>query len=663
MQKCSPRMGQRLTGCLCTFIFLGLQQAGIAQTLEAFEKAGSTSFRGPIILHSADVGGLDVLHYDLSVRLAMTDESFGGNMRITLLVNGGPGTDRLVLNAALLTIDSASVNGQRGTVLMDSLNETMTIQMGTPHYGGETLDVSIDYRREPGVNRPGGRWGYWYFRDTLGIPANLGYTMSEPSDARFWMPCQDDPRDKATADISITVPAEYVVASNGKLTGTLTNPDTTVTWKWQERHPITTYLMSITASRFTVSTLPFVRAPGDTIPIQYYVWQPDSLETAVYLPTVRDMMVALSYVFGPYPFDKYGMTAVKPFNFGGMEHQSITTLNWYRKTDEKVVVHELAHQWWGDLVTCATWPDIWLNESFATYSEAIWAEFKGGKDSLRAYMKTELEHFYYGSWQGAVYDPEGQGFNLFDDVVYSKGAWVLHTLRGVIGDSAFFRTLTAYRAKYAGRSVATDEFRAVADSVTGLDLSWFFHEWIYGPGWPVYSMNSGWTGDSLTVTINQLQTAGWPTYRMPIRIRAYGTGRETTLTVLNDRRTQTFRVPLSFAPDSVVLDPDSWILKQVSKPTTSVTDKPLPAVLALEQNYPNPFNPVTNIRYHLPAQGFARLEVFDLLGAQVSVLEEGDRDAGDHVVALDGTHLASGVYVCRLSAGGLVRTIRMLLLR
>jgi len=652
-------------GCACVLLLLCLQQTGIAQFPTVPGKTKSTSPRGPILQPSADVRALDVLHYDLSVRLAMTDESLGGNMRIKLLLCGGPGTgtDRLVLHAAKLSIDSASVDGQRGTVSIDSLSETIAIQMGTHHYGGETLEVSIDYRREPGLKRPGGRWGYWFFLDTLGIPANLGYTMSEPSDARFWMPCQDEPWDKATADISITVPAGYMAASNGRLTGTLTNADSTVTWQWEERNPITTYLMCITASRFTVSTLPFVRASGDTIPLQYYVWREDSLETALYLPTVHDMMHELSRVFGPYPFDKYGMTAVVPFSFGGMEHQSITTLNRYFKTDEKVVVHELAHQWWGDLVTCATWPDIWLNESFATYSEAIWAESGGGGTALRSYMKDELEHFYYGSWQGAVYDPEGQGFNLFDDVVYSKGAWVLHTLRGVIGDSAFFRTLAAYRSKYAGRSVTTEGFRAVADSVTGQDLSWFFQQWIYGPGWPVYSMNSGRTGDSLTLTINQLQAAGWPTYRMPIRIRAYGTGRDTTFTVLNDLRAQTFRVPLSFAPDSVVLDPENWILKQVAKPATSVVDEPLPAVLALEQNYPNPFNPVTNIRYHLPAGGFVRLEVFDLLGARVALLEEGEREAGGHLVVLDGTGLASGVYVCRLSAVGSVRTVRMLLLR
>ena len=663
MPKSSDKMPLGSAGWVIVLLFLGLRQTAIAQIPITFGKAQSIPLRGPALQQTTDVRVLDVLHYDLSVRLAMTDESLSGNMRIRLLLTGGPGTEYLVLNAAKLTIDSASVNGQRGTVFIDSRSETMRIQMGTHHYGGETLDVNIDYRRVPGIKRPGGRWGYWYFRDTLGLPANLGYTMSEPSDARFWMPCQDEPWDKATANISITVPAGFMAASNGKLVSAVTHPDSTVTWQWQERNPITTYLMCITASRFTVSTLPFVRAPGDTLPVQYYVWQPDSLETALYLPTVRDMIGVLSHVFGPYPFDKYGMTAVVPFSFGGMEHQSITTLNRYLKTDEKVVVHELAHQWWGDLVTCATWPDIWLNESFATYSEAIWAESKGGETALRSYMKTELEHFYYGSWQGAVYDPEGQGFNLFDDVVYSKGAWVLHTLRGVIGDSAFFRTLTAYRAKYAGRSVTTDEFRAVADSVTAQDLSWFFQEWIFSPGWPVYSMSTGRTGDSLTVTINQLQASGWPTYRMPIRIRAYRAGDDTTFVVLNDRRTQTFRVPFSFVPDSVVLDPENWILKQMAKPTTAVAEEPLPAVLALEQNYPNPFNPVTSIRYTLPVRASVRLEVFDLLGSRVSLLEEGYREAGGHVVALDGTGLASGVYVCRLTAGGSVRTIRMLLLR
>ncbi len=421
---------------------------------------------------------VNVLHYDLSLTLAMTEELMGGRTEIRLVLESvvGGSTDRVILQSAKLQIDSVRINGLLCTVVPDTVAEEIALvaPAGIQFMSGDTLSVRIDYRRLAGVKRPGSRWGYYYFKDSIGIPSHLGYTMSEPSDARFWMPCHDVPTDKATAEIRVTVPAGYVAASNGKLLDVSPAGGDRVQWHWRELHPLAPYLMSITSSRFSISTLPFVRAAGDTIPLQYYTWKADSAQTAQYLPTVHAMMTGLSGLFGPYPFDKYGMTSVVPFGYGGMEHQTITTMNRHLQTDERVVVHELAHQWWGDLVTCATWSDIWLNESFATYSEALWAEIKGGKQALRTYMVNDLEHFYYGSWQGGLYDPEGQGFNLFDDLVYSKGAWVLHTLRGVIGDSAFFRTLHAYRARHAGGNATSLQFQSVVDSVTGTSMSGFF---------------------------------------------------------------------------------------------------------------------------------------------------------------------------------------------
>lgn len=535
---------------------------------------------------------------------------------------------------------------------------------------GESLTVRIDYRRLPGAPRPGGRWGYYFFRDLIGIPSNLGYTMSEPSDARYWMPCHDEPWDKATAELKITVPDGYVAASNGKLVSVLPGPVGSVTWRWRESHPIAPYLMSVTASQYSISTLPYVRAPGDTIPIQYYVWRPDSLETAQYLPTVRSMVEALSGLFGPYPFDKYGMTSVVPFGYGGMEHQTITTLNRYLQTDEQVVVHELAHQWWGDLVTCATWPDIWLNESFASYSEALWAEHKGGRAALKAYMVDNQLLFMYGSWQGAVYDPEGQGFNLFDQVVYSKGSWVLHTLRGVLGDSLFFLALREYRARYAGGNATTDDFQDVVTSVAGVPMDWFFQQWIYGKGWPVYGVAQRWTGDSLVVTITQVQPSDWSLFRMPLTLRIHGPGRDTTIVVQNTSRNQSYAFALPFVPDSVTLDPDGWVLKQVERIVTTVAENAAPSSYVLEQNYPNPFNASTTIRYLIPegtqgssAGATVTLTVFDLLGREVhrAVAERQRPGIGSFV--FDAGALSSGVYYYRLEAGAWRATRAMVLLK
>ena len=357
------------------------------------------------------------------------------------------------------------------------------------------------------------------------------------------------------------------------------------------------------------------------------------------------------------------MTAVIPFTYLGMEHQSLTTINWYFKTDRRVVSHELAHQWWGDLVTCGTWADIWLNESFATYSEALWQEHVGGASALKSYMKDTLSEFQFASWQRAIYDPVGQGLNLFDRVVYSKGAWVLHTLRGAVGDSTFFNVLRAYRQKYQSKSAITAEFAAVVDSVMGIDMSWFFDQWIYGPGWPMYAHSYSWANDTLSLVVYQLQSQSWPTYKMPMQVRVHHPGGSTDFVVLDSMRTQSFGLPLSTQPDSVELDPNYWILKTIGPPPLSVDVGETPIAYRLDQNYPNPFNPTTSIRFALPSSGFVRLEVFNTLGEEVTTLVAHELPAGIHAVNWNARDLASGVYLYRLRAGDYVDTKKLLLLK
>ena len=163
--------------------------------------------------------------------------------------------------------------------------EEFSVPLGLTRSPGDTVAVEISYRRLPAISRPSSRQGYYFFTTAIGIPANLGYTMSEPSDARFWMPCFDEPWEKATAEISITVPEAYTAVSNGRLLGTESHGDGTRTWHWREENQIATYLMAVTVSEFTISTLPFVRGADDTIPLQYVVWQEDSALCAAYLPT------------------------------------------------------------------------------------------------------------------------------------------------------------------------------------------------------------------------------------------------------------------------------------------------------------------------------------------------------------------------------------------
>ena len=626
-------------------------------------RGGNLRFEGP--------QPFDVLHYRLDLTLPMTTDKLSGKCTMTVRLKSS--VDSLLLNAVGLSLDTVRVDGVSKSTSVNVGSETFTIKLNGTRNAAETLLVEISYRRIEGYPRQSSRQGYYYFSvdSVRDLPANLGYTMSEPSDARFWMPCYDEPWGKATAELNITVPSGYVAASIGKLLGIIHNQDGTDTWRWREDHQVAPYLLCVTVSAFSVVTIPYVPSTGDTIPLQYYVWKrppfQDSSAGAAYLPTVRQMMIAFSRVFGRYPFDKYGMTAIVPFGFGGMEHQTLTTLNRYLFTDGAVVSHELAHQWWGDLVTCGSWSDIWLNESFATYSEAIWQESLGGFAALRGYMKYDLEHFFYESWSGAVYDPVGQGFNLFDDVVYSKGAWVLHTLRGVLGDSSFFRVLASYRDRYAGKSALTSEFKAVVDSVAGRDMSWFFNQWIFGRGWPEYASRFSSVTDTLVLTVYQQQNPSWPTFTMPMQVRAYRGSTSTTFVVWDSLRTQQFKVPLAYVPDSVAIDPEGWILKQIVSPPTSVADRGRPTSFSLSQNYPNPFNPSTTILYSFPPSGFERervtLTVLDLLGREVAILVNEPKGAGTYSLTFDESNLSSGIYIYRMSAGGQTVSKKMVVLK
>ncbi len=673
------RMG-RCLACVALAGVFGLNSGAGQPHVYGFEKQGgfiapdaglSLARRHQDIYAAPSNPAFHVVSYRLDLFLAMVNENFAGRNQITLVMKAP--ADSLVLYQLKLTIDSISVNGVRRVYTVDDANERFTVHLGLLHQSGDTLRLTVAYRRVPAIPRLTDRLGYYYFHDTIpGLPANLGYTMSEPGDARCWMPCYDEPWEKSTAEMSVTVPAGYVAASNGRLLGTIVNGDGTVTWHWKEDHQVATYLMCATVSKFTVPSSILARAPGDSIPVEYFTWPRDSAAAAAYIPTVKQMITNLGKLYGPYPWDKYGMSSVSPFAYGGMEHQTITTLHEAYQTNQDVVVHELAHQWWGDLVTCGSWPDIWLNESFATYSEALWRETLGGPVALQGLLRDMLG-FNQGSWSGAVYNPEGQGFYLFSDLVYSKGAWVLHTLRGAIGDSAFFRSLRMWRQLYSEKSAVTADFQSAVESVTGRDMSWFFNEWIYGPGWPVYSIASDWGGGTLSLRIAQQQDAGWPTYTMPLQVRVYTGSRDTTLTVWDSLRTEDFRFTFLTRPDSIAFDPDGWVLHQAGTPIGPPFGPGTPLSFSLRQNYPNPFNTSSTIAFVVPgivtgnaAPAGVKLTVYDLLGRRVATLVDENRSPGEYFERFDGTARASGVYFYRLeiqpAGGGSITAVRKMVL-
>ena len=559
-----------------------------------------------------------------------------------------------------MTVDSALVSGKRTS--LQQYPEGIVITLDRTYRKGEVVEIAVVYH---GLPDPTG-FGSFVFSTDSGSP--WIWSLSEPYGARDWWPCKDDNADKAdSVDVWVTVPSGLKVGSNGRLLQILGNGDGTETHKWAERYPIAAYLVSLAVSNYAQWTDYFRYTPSDSMVILNYVL-PEHLDSALtVLKEVKDMLRIFSGLYGLYPFsaEKYGHSE---FGRGGaMEHQTMTsTTNFIENT----ISHELAHQWFGDMITCANWPSLWLNEGFAVYSECLFLERYRGEAAFLAH----LGDYYFTALQatGSLYVQDTTTVaNLFDpNRVYSKGAWTLHMLRHVLGDTLFFQSMRAYAAdpRFRYKSATTEGFRSVCEAVSGEDLEYFFDEWVYGEGYPQYvyswSAAAASPGYDLHVRVTQKgSTLATPFFRMPLDVRISGTGRDTTVVFMNTSSDQTgiWRIP--FAPTSVTLDPDRWVLRDIMS-----ADAVLPTSYSLQQNYPNPFNPTTTISFSLPHRSSVTLTVFDALGRKVATLVQGVVEAGSHSVSWGakddaGRPVGSGIYYYRLIANTFQGTEKMVLVR
>jgi aminopeptidase N len=300
-------------------------------------------------------------------------------------------------------------------------NDMILITLDRSYNPGEKAGVRIYYRGNP-TQTGFGSFGFDRIADQPMI-----WSLSEPFGARNWWPCKDIPADKAdSVDIRITVPEPLVVVSNGILRSVVSENNKKTYW-WHEKYPITTYLVSVAIHPYAKFSDSLEVVPGKIMHIDYYVF-PSEIDNArqAYSKT-KDMITIFSDLFGPYPFfeEKYGHAQF----VGGanMEHQTISSLRTY---NEYTIAHELAHQWWGNLITCRDFGHIWLNEGFATYSEALWAEFYYGK---QAYWENINRNQYFGG--GTIFVTQMNVSTIFNfDRSYRKGSWILHMLRHVVGD-------------------------------------------------------------------------------------------------------------------------------------------------------------------------------------------------------------------------------------
>jgi len=407
----------------------------------------------------------DVAHYDINVVL----DSDASQVQGVITVSADASVDQpdaLMLHANGPDIESITVDGddadwsQSGEEVLVSVEDTSA---------GDTVLVEVTYTA-------GGN-------DSFDYGLNWGdpiFSFHEPDGARKWLVVFDDPADKATLRWTITADVERVVVANGVLMSK-EEGDEVATWVFEFDAPIATYLMVLHAGSYEES----VDASG---PVPVYTYAKDgSIDQATEdFASTGEMIDVFSELWVEYPWTHYA-NAVAPFG-GAMEHTTATTFgNSIIGTEwaEWVNVHELGHHWWGDMVTLSTWEEIWLNEGFASYTETLWAEIAYGESMAQDYRVSQVEsYFAWKEWEGefAVYDPE----YMWGGTVYDKGAMVLHMLRVVVGDTAFFQGMVSYGEKYAFGSASIDDFREEMEAAYGGDLVWFFDQWIYRGGDPSY---------------------------------------------------------------------------------------------------------------------------------------------------------------------------------
>jgi hypothetical protein len=490
----------------------------------------------------------DVTHYDLDLTLTPTTSTLAGIVATTVTVTGAAGIGVVELDLrSNMVVTAARVNGAPSTFTRSG--QLVIVNLGRTFTTGESVTVSLTYSGNPSGEYFG--WGSYAGQSMI-------WSLSEPFGAPYWWPCKDVTDDKADAvDIRVTLPDNMVVASQGLLVSEVDN-GATRTFHWRTDYPTATYLVSIACypyRRFSHLYTPL--DGGDPMEVQYFVY-PDHYASvqATYALTVP-MIATYAGGFGEYPFvnEKYGHAE---FVWGGgMEHQTVTSLGGW---SEDLISHELAHSWWGDMITCADFQHVWLNEGFATWCEAYWKEQSAGFSVYQQYMDAAA---YYGPGTIIIEDPLND--NIFSSALsYNKGSWVVHMLRGVLGDDDFFAGLAQYRAAYAYGSATTEQLRDVLEAVSGRDLDTFFQQWIYGEYFPIYEYqwNVGPGAGQITLDIDQVQTnAG--VFTMPITVRVVTDQGLVDLRVENSQASQNYTLTVTGEVTDVLLDPDRWILRQV----------------------------------------------------------------------------------------------------
>ena len=521
----------------------------------------------------------DVEYYDIDIEVLFSQSAIQAVvvMEAQALADGMTYVDLTFCQD--LIIDNVTVGGQPTTYIHS--DQLFTVYLPAPVDSGEYFAIQVIYHGVPvfsGTPHSGVGGGLSF---NARYTDQICQTECEPFGARNWFPCKDFPFDKAdSVDLRVTHPADMATCANGLLQSVTDNGNGTSTTHWRTNYPITTYVIHFITAHQNLYEQFWEYSPGDTMQVVVYAYDGYPQAVTNYLTYTIPGLDIYSEIFGLYPFtaEKYGNSI---YDEWGMENQTMTALL-HSIAVEWIIIHEMAHHWWGNLITCRDFHHIWLNEGFATYSEALYFEYLYGEDFYHDYIQS----------QGCMNLPSVYVENLDTDYIfdpgtsYHKGSRVLHMLRHVVGDSAFFQILQNYQSdpELRYRDAVTADFQAHCEQVYGSSMSWFFNEWIYQNGNPHYEYgwinwyDSAFKQDQLVISIRQVQTEepyNYPGFQMPLDVQVFSGGFDTTLVVFNSSGKQTFILDIDAPADSVKLDPDNWVLstnKDVGFRIASITD-------------------------------------------------------------------------------------------
>ena len=525
---------------------------------------------------------VDLIHTKLDLKFDWEKQYVYGKANLTFEPWFYP-VSMFEIDAKGFDVNSVELVGKEGStdLTYDYDNERISLTLPKAYEKGETFEIFIEYTGKPNEKELGGSAAITqdkglYFINPLGEDPNKPkqiWTQGETEANSVWFPTIDSPNEKMTQEFHITIASNYKTLSNGTLVFSTENGDGTRTDIWEQKTPHAPYLAMMAIGEFAVVEDSW----RDSMLVDYWVEPEFESHAQAIFGNTPEMIEFYSEVLEfPYPWDKYSQVVVRDYVSGAMENTSAvifgefaqkTTTELIDGSSEDVVAHELFHHWFGDIVTCESWSNLPLNESFATYGEYLWNEHKYGRDYADHHGQNDLRSYLSEFNNGKAVDMIRFDYmnkeDMFDSHSYAKGGRILHMLRKHVGDDAFFASLNKYLTDNAFQSVEIHNLRLAFEEVTGEDLNWFFNQWFLNSGHPELEINYSYdtTNQEQVVHIKQTQDLeNYPLYHLPLQLDLYTNGEVESHSIVIDSVENTFRIGVASVPDLVNVDAEKMLL-------------------------------------------------------------------------------------------------------